>query len=139
MTRYSFISRFLPILLFLAIVSCTQKESEEYIREGVKFTEEQRYDEAIEAYQRAIERGPKNPKAYYSLGGIYNYKQMLPEAEEAFKKAIFLDPTHHDAHYSLGFTYELMGRKEDAEREYRRAHDLKSKFEGILKKDLENR
>ncbi len=108
------------------------KSSFEYVEEGIQFTDFQQYDQAIGSFLKAIEKDPKNPRAYYGLGGIYNYKKRFPEAAEQFKKALLLDPTYFNAHYSLGFTYENMGKKEEAEKEYEIYKDLKMKMDKLL-------
>lgn len=123
----------MPLLIF----SCGEADvkNTDYIKQGIEFTNQQKYDKAVESFLKAIKKNPKNPEGYYVLGGMYNYKKMFPEAEQAFKTAIRLDPTHYNAHYSLGFTYELMGRKEESEKEYQRYRDLKKKFDAFVKKD----
>ena len=46
-----------------------------------------RYDEAIEAIQKAIEINPKDPLAYTSLSICYQRKGMIQEAEDAMAKS----------------------------------------------------
>lgn len=134
-----------PLKLFLLAATlillphCADKGSDEYVHEGIEFTNQEKYDRAEESYLKAIEKSPDNPKAYYGLGGIYNYKQMYPDAEQAFKRVIRIDPTHHNAHYSLGYTYEMMGRKEEAGKEYQKYRQLKKKFDALVEKDGETR
>ncbi len=125
------------LLLPLFILNCGDAEvkNADYVKQGIEYTNQQKYDKAVESFLKAIEKNPKNPEGYYGLGGMYNYKKMFAEAEKAFLTAIRLDPTHYNAHYSLGFTYELMGRKEESDKEYQRYRDLKKKFDALVKKD----
>jgi len=125
------------LLLPLVIAHCdgSEKKNADHVLQGIEYTNQQKYDKAVESFLKAIEKNPKNPEGYYGLGGMYNYKKMYPDAEQAFKKAIRLDPTHFNAHYSLGYTYELMGRKDDSEKEYQRYRDLKKKFDTLSKED----
>lgn len=127
---------FLLLLPFL-IATCggAEKENADHVKQGIEYTNQQKYDKAVESFLKAIEKNPKNPEGYYGLGGMYNYKKMFPDAEQAFKTAIRLDPTHFNAHYSLGYTYELMGKKDEAEKEYQRYRDLKKKFDILVKED----
>jgi tetratricopeptide (TPR) repeat protein len=46
-----------------------------------------KYDEAIEAIQKAIEIDPKDPLNYTSLSVCYMRKGMIPEAEDAKAKS----------------------------------------------------
>jgi len=134
---------FRKILLFLflslMLSACGEQKESDYVKEGIEYTNQEKYDEAMESFLKAVEKNPKDPEGYYSLGGIYNFKERYPEAEQAFKTAIGLDPTHHNAHYSLGYTYEMMGKKVEAELEYQRYRDLKKKFDAFSEKDMQTR
>ena len=46
-----------------------------------------RYDEAIDAVQKAIEINPKDPLVYTSLSMCYQRKGMIQEAEDAMAKS----------------------------------------------------
>jgi len=131
---------FLLLLLFI-LSSCgvTEKENADHVKQGIEYTNQQKYDKAVESFLKAIKKNPKNPEGYYGLGGMYNYKKMYPDAEQAFKTVITLDPTHYNAHYSLGYTYELMGRKDESEKEYQRYRDLKKKFDALVNEGLQTR
>lgn len=133
------ISYQLPALLILLMIlpQCTEKSSRDYVQEGLKYTENQEYSKAEEAYLRAIEKNPKNPDGYYGLGGIYNYQKKYDQAVETFRKVIELDPIHYNAYYSLGYSYESMGKKEEAEIQYSASRRLKRKMEEIQKKNRE--
>lgn len=123
------------VLLSLAVFSsCAEKQTDEYLKEGIEYTNQQKYDKAVESFLKAIQKNPKNPEGYYGLGGIYNYKKMYRDAEEAFKAAVQLDPTHLNAHYSLGYTYEMMGMKEESEKEFQKYAKLKKKFDSLVEK-----
>ena len=129
------------LLLFFTLSNCGEAENKnvDHVKQGIEYTNQQKYDKAVESFLKAIEKNPKNPEGYYGLGGMYNYKKMFPEAEEAFKTSIRLDPTHFNAHYSLGYTYELMGKKDAAEKEYQRYRDLKKKFDALTEEDSKTR
>lgn len=127
------------ILLALILSNCAEKQTDDYVKEGIEYTNQQKYDKAVESFLKAIQKNPKNPEGYYGLGGIYNYKEMYRDAEQAFKTAVQLDPTHLNARYSLGYTYELMGMKEESEKEYQKYRELKKKFDSMVEKDLQTR
>lgn len=122
-------------LLTLILPQCSDKDSDDYYKEGLAHIEEQDYEEAEQAFNKAIEKSGKNPNGYYGLGGIYNYKKEYALAEKAFQTALRLDPTFVDAHYSLGYTYEQMGEKKKAEREYAIYRRLKKKMDQYMKEE----
>jgi tetratricopeptide (TPR) repeat protein len=46
------------------------------------------YENAIVAYQKVIDIGPKDAKGYYNLGCVYSAMEDLDNAEESWKNAI---------------------------------------------------
>ena len=122
-----YLKRFYFIFLVCFLVSCDSKGVQDFINEGIKYTEEQKYDKAITSFKKAIETDPGNAHAHYTLGGIYTFKDMNQKAMEEYKRAIELDSSYPDPHYSLGFVYDKMGMKDKAQKEY-------LIFEGLKKK-----
>ena len=123
------------IVTLVILAQCTEKTSTQYVQDGHGFTKNARYDEALEAFKRAIELNPMNPDAHYGLGGIYNQKENYSSAEKAFSTTLKLDPTYVDAYYSLGYTYERMGKKEEAQKFFGKYKTLKNKFTRLLEKE----
>ena len=118
----SYFLKFRTFILIFCLFSCSNiaenKTAEDYIKEGIEYTKNQKYDEAIFSYKKAIEKDPKNALAHHALGGIYTFKDKNERAIEEHKKAIELDPTYPDPHYGLGFVYKKLGRKEEAKKEF---------------------
>ena len=110
------------LILICFLFSCSNiadsKTAEDYIKEGIENTKNQKYDEAISSYKKAIEKDPQNALAHHALGGIYTFKDKNEMAIGEHKKAIEIDPTYPDPHYSLGFVYKKLGRKEEAKKEF---------------------
>ena len=120
------------ILLGMILTQCSDKNSSEYVQEGLEHLNQEQYDSAQKAFLKAIEKDANNADGYYSLGGIYNYEQKFKDAEHAFKSVLKIDPTHHNAWYSLGYTYELMGQKDEAEASYKKYRRLKGKMDSLM-------
>ncbi len=76
-----------------------------------------RWDEAIDATNKSIERDPLGPNNYYQLGLILEAVSRDPEAESAFRKAIQLDPGGAGRQVSIGIILLLQGKPEAALRE----------------------
>lgn len=125
--------------LALILPQCSDKNSDEYYKEGLSHIESQDYEGAEQAFQNAIDKNPKNPNGYYGLGGIHNYRKKYDLAEKAFQTALRLDPTFVDAHFSLGYTFEQMGQKKKADREYAIYRRLKKKMDQFMKEEAETR
>lgn len=61
---------------------------------GQFFFLNEKYDQAIAEFKKAIIDGPNDVEAYYNLGVVYETKNMMKEAKEAFRKALDLEPKH---------------------------------------------
>jgi Flp pilus assembly protein TadD len=44
-------------------------------------------DEAIEALERAVELTPRNPRAYYTLGILFDKKRLPSKAAVMYRKS----------------------------------------------------
>lgn len=127
----------LLILIFTVMIltQCSDKNSGEYVQEGLDYLNHEQYDPARKSFLKAIEKDANNTQGYYGLGGIYNYQKNYIEAEKAFKSVLKIDPTHHNAWYSLGYTYELMGRKDEAEESYKKYRRLKGEMDSLMSQE----
>jgi tetratricopeptide (TPR) repeat protein len=80
-----------------------------------------RYEEAIAAYQRAIELDPEVAYLHNNLGNVYRAQGRHEEAIAAYQQAIDLDPEFAYPHNNLGNVYADLGRYEEAIAAYQRA------------------
>jgi tetratricopeptide (TPR) repeat protein len=87
-----------------------------------------RADEAIAAYQRALELNPKFLKALNNLGAALANKGKDQEAIEAYQKALKLAPRDYVVLYNLGVSYSNSGQLPAAIASYRKALKLEPKF-----------
>lgn len=78
---------------------------QDQIELGMAYFHAERLDEAMAAFQRAIELNPNAAAAYNGIGRI-RYHTGPPEAAiEAYEQAISLDPHTIDPFYGLGILY----------------------------------
>lgn len=54
----------------------------------------EKYDEAIEEFKKALADNPKDVEAYYNLGVTYEAKHMREDAKDVFRNVLELDPRH---------------------------------------------
>ena len=120
------------VILVTTLTQCSEKTSANYVREGRALMTKGHYPAAIDAFENAITKNPKNPDAHYGLGGLFNQKADYASAEKAFLKVLRLDPSYVDAYYSLGYTYEMIGKKEQAEQYYGKYKILDEKLNRLL-------
>ena len=130
-----FLNLQLLILLVLILTQCSDKNSSEYVDEGLQYLSQEQYSSASKSFLKAIDKDPKNAEGHYGLGGIYNYQKKYQDAERAFKSVLEIDPTHHNAWYSLGYTYELMGNKDESEESYEKYRRLKREMDSLMNQE----
>lgn len=68
------------------------KEAQDAYDAAVKLQQEQKYDEAIASYQKAIGVNPKEPAYYYAMGTAYQAKGDNESALTNYQKAADLNP-----------------------------------------------
>ncbi|MCB0162881.1 MAG: tetratricopeptide repeat protein [Anaerolineae bacterium] len=91
-----------PIETPLAPVDAT---AEDHFRRGNEYYETGQLDQAVEAYQKAIELNPEYQGAYANLGVTYYQQQKFDLAASQYEKALELNPTDGEVAYNLGALY----------------------------------
>ncbi len=72
---------------------------------GITYLNDERYSEAITAFQNAIILDPNFTTAYYNLGLTYLKMETYSRATEVLQKTITLDRTYKAAHHALALAY----------------------------------
>jgi Flp pilus assembly protein TadD len=90
---------------------------EDYFEQAVNAFGDEKLDEAIEQYRKALEIDANYQDAWHGLGMALFNRGRVDDAIEAAKKLIELDPDDILAHTSLSMFYQAQGRIEDAEKE----------------------
>ena len=98
-----------------------------YINLGVLLERENRYPEALQNYQRAIQMGPHLFAAQWNLGHLYRKMGRYEEAIGPLKKAIQTNPLPRDAskaYHDLGLVYKQLQRYPEAIEAEKKASQL---------------
>lgn len=89
--------------------------------QGSQLFQSGRYNEAIGAFQQALQRDPANADAYYNLASTYHHlgmatrdASMVTQAETLYNESLNRDPNHIDAHRGLAVLLVQDGRKDAA-------------------------
>jgi len=69
---------------------------------GVLLMRGGRYQEAEEAFRRAIHANPSYAEAHNNLGALLQRQGKLAEAADEFRKALETEPSFRQAHFNLG-------------------------------------
>ncbi len=90
---------------------------EDYFEQGVNAFGDEKLDESIEMYKKALELDPSYQDALHGLGMALHKAGRFDEAIAAARRLVEIDPDDILAHTSLSMSYQAQGRIEDAEKE----------------------
>ena len=80
-----------------------------------------KFDEAIDAYKKAISIKPDYAEAYSNMGVVLRDQSKLEESIDAYKKAISLNPNDGDTYFNMGIALKDQGKLEEAIDAYKKA------------------
>lgn len=112
---------------------------EDYYNQGMEFFVEDKLDEAIEAYEKALREDPNYADALHALAMAYANQNRLDEAIEVGKKLIEVSPEDELAYTSLSIFYQRKGMIAEAEHIGAKARTLGWKRQLEEKKETENK
>jgi cytochrome c-type biogenesis protein CcmH/NrfG len=122
----------LTTMLLAAILGCGGDTADKHMQEGFVSFQQQKYDEAIASYEKAIKLEPRGAAAYNMLGMAYRFKYNqlgVPELRQkemaAFQQAIGIDPKNWVAMINLATDYYADGDKGKAAALFKKALELK--------------
>jgi tetratricopeptide (TPR) repeat protein len=90
---------------------------EEFFEKAVDAFGEDKLDESIELYRKALEIDPRYQDALHGLGMALLNHGRLDEAADTAKRLIEIDSEDVLAHTSLSMVLQAQGRIEEAEKE----------------------
>jgi len=104
-------------------------DAEAYLRLGKGYARLQRFDEAVEAYRRAIALEPGLDEAYSALGASLFNQKKFAEALPYIKKRVETAPDDSLRHFDLGNVYMNLKQYDNAVLSYRQAIDNSYSFD----------
>src|SRR5258706_10007489 len=90
---------------------------EDYFEQAVNAFGDEKLDESIEMYKKALELDPNYQDALHGLGMALNNRGRFDEAVVVAKRLVDLDPDDILAHTSLSMFYQAQGKIDEAEKE----------------------
>lgn len=82
-------------------------ESEQFLQQGLKLYEQYKYQEAITAYDKAIEANPDNYKVYTAKGIAVCFQGNYPAGMALIEKTLAMKPDYVPAFYDMAMGYKL--------------------------------
>lgn len=83
--------------LFLQAIDASPRDAHLYNRLGVSLRRQQKHQQALESYQKALKLDPDNEKVHFNLGVLYFDLGIKDKALRAFRKAVSLRPGFTEA------------------------------------------
>ncbi len=87
--------------------------------------------EALDAYQRALELDESHPGVLVNLGTIYFSIQDWKRAEAFYRRAIKVSPDYALAHFNLGNLFDELGDRERALSQYQAALRIQPNYADV--------
>ena len=110
---------------------------EEHYNQGMELFVQDRLDEAVAAYRRALDEDPSYTEALHALAMTYAHQGKLDDAIDVGKKLIEVAPDDELAYTSLSIFYQQKGMIAEAERIGAQARTLGWKRELQEKKNAD--
>lgn len=101
--------------------------AEQYNQQGDALFEAKQYDDAFEAYTKAIGLKPL-ASAFYHIGWIYNDREDYDQALSALQQSVRLNPNEAATLNELGYAYKNLKRYPEALDAYGRAIAVRSNY-----------
>jgi tetratricopeptide (TPR) repeat protein len=123
MKRLSYLPLVLLILLLLPGVSPAQGVKG-YIDQGITNSQSGHYDQALQAFDQALQLKPNDPALITYKGIVYYAKGNNAKALQLFNEAIRLNPNFARAYYQKGMVYQSQEKYKQAVPELVKAKQL---------------
>ncbi|MCJ7444802.1 MAG: tetratricopeptide repeat protein [Methanotrichaceae archaeon] len=116
----------LIVLSILCMPTFGQTTAEEWFSKGNVLGMQGKFDEAIQAYDKAIDLDPNFAKGWKTKGSALFGLGKYDEAIAAYDKAIQLDPNDAEAWNNTGHALESLGKTSEANAAYGKAKELEN-------------
>jgi len=113
-------------ILFIVLLINSNVMASEYLTEGIKLFEKNKFDESKILFERDLAFDPKSEKSYLYLAKIYSQIDNDEEQEINLKNVLLINPTNDEALYMLA----IMRIKQS---DYNEAKELINKFKLVCK------
>lgn len=118
--------------ILFSSVKCSAQTPNKLLREGNKFYNNQKYNNATESYSKALQKAPKDVRAYFNQGDALYKLNELDKAKELYN-AVAKASTNTDiqakAHYNIGNIWYKQEKWEESAKAYKQSLKLNPKDE----------
>jgi len=101
------------ILLTPLHATTIQDTVEVWMNEGNTYYQQKKYNEAIDSYQKIIDKNYESATLYYNLGNAYFKNEENGKAILWYERALKLDPSNEDIQHNIAFVNQKLEDKID--------------------------
>jgi tetratricopeptide (TPR) repeat protein len=83
------------------------------LKKGTAFITTSQFEQAGEAFRKALQLNPKSPRTLYSIGKLYMNQGLDGRAKEYFERAVHFSPTFLKGHQALADLHQALGNSDD--------------------------
>lgn len=105
-----------------------REAAEKWFRKGLQHEQAGASNDAIAAYEAAVQLDPKSAGAWVNLGTIFFNSRQFSKAEAHYRRALEADSSYALAHFNIGNLYDERGDYERAMDHYRQAVQLNPSY-----------
>lgn len=133
-------SRYLFLLVFCfmatgvlvpAVGLSVEEDARSWLLRGQELSERGQYQEAVRAFQRAVQIDPASETAYLSLGNAQYELGSYEDATEAFRHVIKINPNNSTALFYLGLSLVQQKKYAESIPYFKKAGALDSDFQQL--------
>lgn len=107
--------------IYRQVIAVSAADANAWCFLGMACHDQSRFDEAIEAYRKALDLQPDFPIVFSNLGNTLKQQGKLEEAEASCREALRLKPDYSTAFNNLGVALVAQGRLVEASESFERA------------------
>lgn len=112
------------ITAFKQVVPVTKTDPEEIVRVADEFAHDGRWQDAAEAYRRALDIAPRFADVRCKYGQILLQLDEVEQAIAEFREAVTINPRYSDGYAMLGIAFRRAAREDEALEAFRVALEI---------------
>lgn len=118
-------------LMIMAFAAPTlgQTNATDWFAEGLSLYNQDRFEESVQAYDKAIEIDPQDAETWNNKGIALGILGRYGEALEAFEQATAINSSYAEAWYNMGVIFDFQERYVDAIGAYNTATQINPSYE----------
>jgi len=103
-----------------------------WFMKGFDLCNQEKYNESLEAYNKALELDPNDFEAWNNKGIDEGLLGRYDEALQSFKNAVTINESYAEAWYNMGVIYDIKGYYYTAVQAYKRATQINPSYQKAL-------